>query len=139
MDALDDLRIEISEAAGASDDERVTLLESIRTDLTAMLSEVDTALAEVAIDPDTPRPVSVEFAIAAMRARAEAVQEVLDDDLITEAELTEAGIFTVAELDYLASENLLETAAQELIEAGRITEAGDWTDVTSDDPEPAVA
>lgn len=136
MDALEELRTEISEAVDDTSmqpEERKALLDSLRTDLIAALSEVDSAIAEADVDPDAPRPVSVELAIAAMRARAESVQEVLDAELVTESELTEAGIFTTAELDYLDGEELLETAAQELIDAGRISEAGDWIDATADE------
>lgn len=130
MDALEDLRSEIKEAAtaeGLSDGDRVTRLESIRDDLQEALDDVEAKIAEAVVNRDSARPADIEIAIAALRSRAEAAQESLDDGSLTEADLTEAGVFTTAELDLLADEDLLEATAQELIEAGKIdVSTGEW-------------
>lgn len=122
MGTLEDYKAEIEEATSEDVplDDRVALLESIREELTSTLDIVNEKLAEAAANPDERRPSDIEFAISHLRDRAEVAQEQLDAGNVTEAELTEAGIFTTRELDALEEEELLETAAQELIEAGKI-------------------
>lgn len=130
MGALEDLRAEIEEAATEGDlplADRVARLESIGADLQAAIETVDQKIAEAEADPDSQRPADVEIAIAALRSRAETAQEQMDSGTITEADLTEAGIYTLAELDTFAEEGLLETVAGELIEDGSINvETGEW-------------
>lgn len=130
MGTLEEVKAEIEEAATLPDlpvAERITRLEAIREELSEAIDIVDEKLAEAQANPDSQRPADVVVAISALRSRAEMAQEQLDSGSLTEADLTEAGIYTLADLTTFEEEGLLETVASELVADGKIdVETGEW-------------
>lgn len=127
-DPLNEIRESIQETAEADLPafQRLQRLRAMRAELAAAVEHTDAAIGVVQEARDAER-VGLDLVILALRERAETSEGLIADGVMSEAEVSAAGILSNAELDELDEEGLLEATARELIDAGTLNEAGEWT------------
>lgn len=122
MKTLDDLLDEIAEAAtaeGIERSDRIARLRDMRDELTEAVDDVDAKIAEVEAEEQADA-VNTTLAVSMLREAADVRDELIANETVTEGELDESGVWSHAELDSMAEEGILETAARELVAAGKL-------------------